>query len=381
MRGRTPFVVANRAPVPPLQATFWCAHASETIDLLAFHLANLPADSETARAIANPAMWGDTRDHVLDDLQVQATNPPVQRSMELLLVTLAALPRASVGPSADQTSAVPLGVLARSERLANLLQGDWGGVISAWDRSVYDAGAVPVEVTARRGGRVGAGAVARRGGRVGRGAVTRAQSRGRAVGRGGRTTQARGGSPTAEQQQSPRELTEEERARIANNRAAALIRRARNGPALGVGPSGRVRSPPSATAVQERQAAIQRRLEADRQGMLHQLAAEGSLAALEAENAQGIEEAFLRLPEAVRLAILTSCNRITVALPLAESMMAGCASCGDPYVEAEHVIMTPCIHALHTRCFVAWAGASFERAVSMCMPWRLQCPHCREPLG
>ena len=98
LRGRGQFVVANWIPMPPLQAHFWFTRASETIDLLADHLARLPVDSAILQELVSPVSWGDLRDHLRDELQEQVTSPRLQRSLEALLVNLAQLPESSVGP-------------------------------------------------------------------------------------------------------------------------------------------------------------------------------------------------------------------------------------------------------------------------------------------
>ena len=125
---------------------------------------------------------------------------------------------------------------------------------------------------------------------------------------------------------------------------------------------------------------MQRRLAAGRRGVLQSSEADGAIAPL-VENADQVEAAFGRLAQDARTAIRASCNQSSVAMPLAETMSSGCASCGDPYVEGEQVIMTRCIHPMHARCFLAWVGANYEKTMDLCMPWRLQCPQCREFLG
>lgn len=185
---------------------------------------------------------------------------------------------------------------------------------------------------------------------------------------------------------------------IARNRPAALSRREANvnrgfggGVATGNGSGVRVESTadgslersarPRATAaaVVARQHAVQRRLQQRQAAALERLESEAPPGSALREPEEDVEAAFNLLPQVVGSAIQASCNRSMMNMPLAESLRTGCLSCGDPYIAGESLVVTPCIHTLHARCFYAWAASNYESR-DICEVWRLQCPQCRQQL-
>lgn len=412
--GRRPFEVARRAVVPDLQLRFWCGHALEVINAYAVHFASLATESNVVRLLATPLSWGSQGEHLDDDFQIQCSSPHIQSLLSALLVNLSSLPEACVGIGGCPPN-LPAGLGTTSDLVSVIDRNPADGVIVAWDRLGGNRPSAPsAGYTATPRGRGRGSIMSRRGGR-GRGARASART-GRAeaatsppsvLSRDAATSDARSlpHASTSASLPQPVQLTAAQRTRIAQNRAAAIARRAKNtlldqrgrtavndGEAAQVAPAPDQNANPvpradhvatnanSAPIRLARQEALRRRLESDRLAALQQL----DLADVDRpvqESASEVQQMIEGLPQEVRSMLETSCARSSVANPPAESLGLECASCRENYSAGEQVATTPCVHSMHLRCFAVWARADYETAAGMGVRWRPRCPQCNEPIG